>query len=68
MTTKRTKPASAFEDYDIFLLLLVSLYIYTENLGTIWAPFTEKAPQTQAIKETPRTRKNIEFMWVSGVF
>ena len=38
------------------------------DLGTIWAPFTEKAPLTQAIKETPRTRKNIEFMRVSGVF
>lgn len=46
---------------------------YIENspawdLGTIWAPFTEKAPLIQAIKETPRTRKNIEFMRVSGVF
>lgn len=28
----------------------------------------KKAPQTQAIKETPRTRKNIEFMRVFGVF
>ena len=25
--------------------------------------FTEKAPLIQAIKETPRTRKNIEFIW-----
>ena len=38
------------------------------DFGTIWAPFTEKAPLTQAIKETPRTRKSIEFMRVSGVF
>ena len=48
--------------------LLIPFYSPAWDLGTIWAPFTEKAPLTQAIKETPRTRKNIEFMRVSGVF
>lgn len=48
--------------------LLISFYSPAWDLGTIWAPFTEKAPLIQAIKETPRTRKNIEFMRVSGVF
>ena len=47
---------------------LISFYSPAWDLGTIWAPFTEKAPLIQAIKETPRTRKNIEFMRVSGVF
>ena len=46
----------------------IPFYSPAWDLGTIWAPFTEKAPLTQAIKETPRTRKNIEFMRVSGVF
>ena len=46
----------------------ISFYSHAWDFGTIWAPFTEKAPLTQAIKETPRTRKSIEFMRVSGVF
>lgn len=52
----------------VALPLLISFYSPAWDLGTIWAPFTEKAPLIQAIKETPRTRKNIEFMRVSGVF
>jgi hypothetical protein len=52
----------------ISLLLLIAFYSPAWDLGTIWAPFTAKAPQTQAIKETPRTRKNVVFMRVSGVF
>ena len=52
----------------ISLLLLIAFYSPAWDLGTIWAPFTEKAPLTQAIKETPRTRKNVVFMRVSGVF
>ncbi len=38
------------------------------GIGTIWAPYKEKAPQKQAIKKTPITHKNIVFMRVSGVF
>ena len=38
------------------------------NLGTIWAPFTEKAPWKQRVKETPTTHKNVVFMRVFGVF
>ena len=52
----------------ISLLLLIAFYSPAWDLGTIWAPFTAKAPPTQAIKETPRTRKNVVFMRVSGVF
>ena len=52
----------------IFLLLLIAFYSPAWDLGTIWAPLAENAPPKQAIKETPRTRKNIVFMRVSGVF
>ena len=52
----------------VSIFSLISFYSPAWDLGTIWAPFTEKAPLIQAIKETPRTRKNIEFMRVSGVF
>lgn len=52
----------------IFLLLLIAFYSPAWDLGTIWAPLAENAPPKQAIKETPRTRKSIVFMRVSGVF
>ena len=47
---------------------MVAFYSPAWDLGTIWAPLAENAPPKQAIKETPRTRKNIVFMRVSGVF
>ena len=52
----------------ISLLLFIASYMPAWVLGTIWAPFKELAPQKQAIKKTPRTHKNVVFMWVSGVF
>ena len=72
---KKAKSAAKKKSSDLRALTAVSLYrflyrLYSPawDLGTIWAPFTEKAPPTEATKETPRTRKNVEFMRVSGVF
>ena len=67
-TRKRKRATKLNFNRLISLLLLIAFYSPAWDLSTIWAPFTAKAPPTQAIKETPRTRKNVVFMRVSGVF
>ena len=71
--TSRKKIRIAGDDYPAELVKSKFMKLDSEHspawdLGTIWAPLAENAPPKQAIKETPRTRKNIVFMRVSGVF